>query len=397
MLERLDEAAREGADRSGGGSARCAAPDGGTPDAALQARAPVEQAAVAPRILSVGTAVPPRRYSQQELADLFALSRPRIRRLFLNSHIKHRHLVLPEPGPGGMPDESIEALNRKHRHWSLKVGGEAMSAALEPLGLRPADIDFLVCVTTTGYLCPGLTARFIQQFEMRDDIARMDIVGMGCNAALNALQPACAWARANPGRNVLMVCVEICSAAYVHNDSIESAVVNSLFGDAAAAVVIRAPLETSVGPAENAIFPSIVDFASLTLVDAIETMRFDLDGGKLSFFLDRDIPYVIGANCQRPVDALLARAGLRRRDIAHWIIHSGGKKVIDSVKINLDLTDHDVRHTVHVLENFGNISSCACLFSLARLVGEGAPQPGDHGVLMAMGPGAAIETARLCW
>lgn len=353
---------------------------------------PVQATQALPRILSIGTALPPRRYSQDELADLFALSNPKIRRLFRNSHIKYRHLVLPEPGPLGMPEESVEALNAKHLKWCLQTGGEAMQKAIDAAGLSFSDIDFLVCVTTTGYLCPGLSAHFIKRFGLRDDVHRIDVVGMGCNAALNALQPASMWARANPGRNVLMVCVEICSAAYVHNDTLESAVVNSLFGDAAAAMVLRAQSGDVPGR-----YPLVMDFASLTLTDAIHTMRFDLDHGKLSFFLDRDIPYVIGANCGRPVSALLKRGGLKMRDIAHWVVHSGGKKVIDSVKMNLELTDHDVRHTLHVLENFGNISSCACIFALQRLVDEGVAAAGDNGVLMAMGPGAAIETARLLW
>lgn len=343
-------------------------------------------------IISIGRAVPPQRYSQEQLIELFGLGDAKTRRLFRNSHIKYRNLYLPAPGPDGMPDESVETLNRKHLTGCLEIGGEALLQALSDAGLTPRDIDMLVCVTTTGYLCPGLSAHFIKTFGLRDNVHRIDVVGMGCNAALNALQPACMWAQANPGRNVAMLAVEICSAAYVRNDSIETAVVNSLFGDGAAAVIIRGQTAGTAGA-----WPAVVDFASLTLTDAIHTMRFDLDDGRLSFFLDRDIPYVIGANCGRPVRELLERARLRQRDIRHWVVHSGGKKVIDSVKMNLDLTDHDMRHTLHVLENHGNISSCACLFSLARLVEEGAARPGDHGILMAMGPGAAIETARLIW
>lgn len=348
----------------------------------------------APCIVSIGTAVPPQRYAQDELADLFQLTQPRLRRLFRNSHIKYRHLILPPPGPNGMPEESIEELNDKHLRGGMDVGGRAMAAALSSSGCTASDVDALICVTSTGYLCPGLTAHFVKHFGLRDDVHRLDVVGMGCNAALNALQSACAVAAG--GRRVLMVAVEICSAAYVHNESIETTVVNSLFGDAAAAIVLE-PREASAAPATAHPLPAVVDFASLTLSDAIATMRFDLDHGKLSFFLDRDIPYVIGAHCARPVDALLSRNQLRRRDVKHWIIHSGGKKVIDSVKMNLDLTDHDVRHTLHVLENFGNISSCACLFSLDRLRHEETPRAGDYGVLMAMGPGAAIETALLRW
>lgn len=354
--------------------------------------APEFRDAVVPRILAIGAAVPGKRYTQQELADLFGLSNPKIQRLFRGSHIKHRHLILPEPGPLGMREESIEELNDKHKRAGLEVGGRAMQAALEARGLAPTDVDFLVCVTTTGYLCPGFSAYFIKECGFRENVHRIDVVGMGCNAALNSLQSACAFARAFPGKNVLMICMEICSAAYVHNDTIENAVVNSLFGDAAAAVLLRGEPSGAI-----AAWPALLDFESHIVPEASETMRFNLDRGRLSFFLDRDIPYVIGAHCTRPVGRLLERNGMKRRQVKHWVIHSGGKKVIDSVKMNLDLTDHDVRHTLHVLENYGNISSCACLFSLKRLVEEGAARPGDRGVLMAMGPGAAIETALLGW
>ena len=87
----------------------------------------------------------------------------------------------------------------------------------------------------------------------------------------------------------------------------------------------------------------------------------------------------------------------RRSDIAHWIVHSGGKKVIDSVKVNLGLSAHDVRHTISVLHDYGNMSSGSFLFSYERLLEEGTVQAGDYGVMMTMGPGTTIETALLRW
>lgn len=342
-----------------------------------------------PRILALGTATPSRCYTQEELARLFALDNPKILRLFRQSHIKQRYLTLPEPGPLGMPDESVEELLEKHRAGVLDVGGRAVEAALTEAGLEPAEIDYLVCVTSTGYLCPGVSALLIRQHGFREDVHRVDVVGMGCNAAVNALQPLVNSLRVRPELRGMMVCVENCSAAYVHDDTMNTAVVNSLFGDAAAAMVMAGTGDSR--------YPGVEAFESQTVIEAMHTMRFDLDKGKLSFYLDRDIPYAIGANCGKPVERLLRRVGVRKRQIAHWIVHSGGKKVIDSVKMNLELSDHDVRHTLHVLENYGNISSCSVLFSLRRLVDEGVTSPGDLGVLMAMGPGAAIETALLRW
>jgi predicted naringenin-chalcone synthase len=89
--------------------------------------------------------------------------------------------------------------------------------------------------------------------------------------------------------------------------------------------------------------------------------------------------------------ALLEKFGVRKRDVKHWIIHSGGKKVIDAIKYSLDLTSHDVRHTESILRDFGNLSSGSFLFSHQRLLDEEIAEPGDIMVMMTMGPGATIE------
>jgi polyketide synthase Type III len=78
-------------------------------------------------------------------------------------------------------------------------------------------------------------------------------------------------------------------------------------------------------------------------------------------------------------------------------VHSGGKKVIDAVVVNLGLAWHDVRHTTGVLRDYGNLSSGSFLFSYERLLAEDVTRPGDYGVLMTMGPGSTIETALVQW
>jgi polyketide synthase Type III len=189
-----------------------------------------------------------------------------------------------------------------------------------------------------------------------------------------------------------------------------TAVVNSLFGDGSAAVAVLAPTAptapaapaapTAPRPARgSSAGPRVLDFASRIITDAFDAMRYDWDDTqhRFSFFLDPDIPYVVGANAGEVVGRLLGRAGLRRRDISHWLVHSGGKKVIDAVRVNLGLTRHEVRHTTGVLRDYGNLSSGSFLFSYQRLLQEVVTEPGDYGVLMTMGPGSTIETALVQW
>lgn len=347
-----------------------------------------------PRLLAVGTATPPTSYGQQELLERFGITDERVSAVFANSHIDRRHLFVPQTGT--LSTETQAELLDKHRAGALDMGVPAVLACLKSAGLGPEDVGYLCVVTTTGFLCPGLSALLVKELGLRPDCSRVDVVGMGCNAGLNALNPVVSWAARNPGRYALQLCVEVCSAAYVWDGSMRTAVVNALFGDGAAAVLVGTAPPDAVA-AEP--LPQVLDFASRVLTDQLDAMRFDWDDrqGKFSFYLDPLIPYVVGANAGEPVGRVLAGRSLRRRDVDHWVVHTGGKKVIDGLKYNLDLTDHDLRHTRSVLRDHGNLSSGSFLFSYERLVEEGTVRPGDLGVMMTMGPGTTIEAVLLQW
>ncbi|MEU1085685.1 3,5-dihydroxyphenylacetyl-CoA synthase DpgA [Streptomyces sp. NPDC005576] len=358
-----------------------------------EVRAP---ATALPRVLGVSTANPETSYSQDDILRIFGIDDPTIVSVFRNSHIEKRHLTLPPPGPDGLPVlETQGQLLRKHRDKGIELASEVLLKCLAEVGAGLEDLGYLCCVTSTGLLTPGFSALLIRELGIPVTCSRLDVVGMGCNAGLNGLNPTAAWASRNPGKLAVMICVESCSAAYVFDGTMRTAVVNGLFGDGAAAVAVRA--DDGLAPGGSG--PQLLNFTSLIIPEAVDAMRFDWDDdhGKFSFFLDRDVPYVVGAHAEQAIDNLLAGTGLRRADIAQWIVHSGGKKVIDAVKVNLGLTSHDVRHTTSVLRDYGNLSSGSFLFSLDRLRAEGTVAPGDHVVLMTMGPGSTIENALVRW
>ncbi|MGQ0719539.1 MAG: 3,5-dihydroxyphenylacetyl-CoA synthase DpgA [Pseudonocardiales bacterium] len=346
------------------------------------------------KIVGVGTAVSPFSYSQQELLDIFEIEAPQTRSLFLNSGIERRFLTLPKQEPGGRRrGETQGELLEKHHTQGLDMGTRALQSCVKAANADLDDIRHLCCVSSTGFLVPGFSAMFVGGLNLRLDCNRLDVVGMGCNAGLNALSTVASWCNTHPGELAVMLCIEVCSAAYVIDGTMRTNVVNSLFADGAAAVaVVTAPDDVQGGP-------TVVGFVSHLIPDAVDAMRYDWDDdqGKFSFFLDRDIPYVVGAHAELAVDRLLCGAGLRRDDITHWIVHSGGKKVIDAVMVNLGLTRHEVRHTIGVLRDYGNLSSGSFLFSYERLLQETVAQPGDYGVFMTMGPGSTIETALIRW
>ena len=346
-----------------------------------------------PRITAIGTANPPRSYSQEEVLDLFHCEDPKIRRFFESGHIHKRHLVLPEPDSDGvMPDETGTELLEKHTRISLEIGSEAIRRCLTNSSYRADQVDFIAAASSTGFLCPGLTAYFIEDNGMRSNTHRTDIVGMGCNAGMNSLLTTASFAAANPGRPAMVVACEVCSAAYVFDMTVRTGVVNSLFGDGAAAAMVVADEHLTAADG-----PQILDFESCIVHAARDEMRFDFEEGKFSFYLGWEVPYLIGEKIRTPVFDLLNRWGLKKRDISHWIVHSGGKKVVDAIKYNIGITEYDVRHTRSILSQYGNISSASFLFSFQELMKEGITEEGDWGVVIAMGPGVSIETALLRW
>ncbi len=345
-----------------------------------------------PRILSIGTATPPNKYTQDEVLDMFQETDEKIRRVYNGGHIETRHLYLEKPAEGAIREETNQELADRHLNGALEIGSQAIEECLAPLGYTPADVDFLCCVTSTGLAVPGLTAHMIQKMGFRENVRRADIVGMGCNAALNGLQSVTDFARANPDKLALVLCVEICSAAYVYNRSMVTAVVNSLFGDGAGAVLVR---DDEWDTSEEG--PIVADFESHVIPGTLDAMRYTVDDTKQSFVLDRGVPYEIGANIEKPIDRLLKRHGLKRKDIDHWLVHSGGKKVIDAIEYNIGLTEHDMRHTLSVLKDCGNMSSASVLFSMQKLSREGEARKGDLGIVIGMGPGACIEVALMAW
>jgi 3,5-dihydroxyphenylacetyl-CoA synthase len=348
-------------------------------------------------IASVASAFPERSYTQDEVATLLGLENRVVRKLLRAPHIQKRHLYLPETDArtGRLVPESAADLHAKFRVGALEIGSRAIKDALGALSLSTRDVGYLMCVTSTGFMVPGLSSLFSRELGFDRRLVRADIVGMGCNAGLNGLNPVVQWVRNHPGRVGLLVCCEINSAMYVVDATPRTGIVNSLFGDGAAAAVVTSYGGDGQEPAPSPRTPYVVDFESFCIPEQWDAMRFDWDAGagKWSFYLDRDIPYVIGFNVREPVEALLARNGLGLSAVRHWVLHTGGGAVIDSVKLTLGLEEHDVRHTRSVLRDYGNISSGSFLVSLERLLAEDCVSAGELGVMVTMGPGAQIETA----
>lgn len=345
-----------------------------------------------PRILGLGTANPTNRYTQREIYEFAArhvdtYRNRRIEQIFMSSDIDFRHLAfdLATLDPG----ETADDMHRRFAEHSLLMGVDSIARCLIDAGLTAGDVDYIVAVSCTGYLCPGLSAILSKSLGMRNNVQRADLVGMGCAGAMPGLQRAYEYVCTYPDRKALVVAVEVCSACYYVDDSLETVVGNAICADGAAAVII--------GHAEASGKPALVQFETLLEPSYIDTVGFQFKSGKLRIVLSKDIRDVAGGLADQVIRNLLTHSGIRKEDVAHWIIHSGGRKVIDSIKDEVGLAEGQLTSSRRVLREFGNMSSPTVLFVLADILAYAHPGPGDLGVMLAMGPGLAIESGLVRW
>jgi predicted naringenin-chalcone synthase len=346
----------------------------------------------APAILSCATAVPPRRFTQEEAFALSGYKSPRIRQVFLNSDIEYRHFWLdPE---GFKPTESPDELHARYREGAMHIGCLAARSTLEKAGLAVGEVDCLFVASCTGYLCPDLATLLAGHLRLRDSAQRGALLGHGCAGAMPLLQRANDHARAYPGRRVLALAVEICSAAYYIDASMETIIGNAICADGAAAVVLSTDTEPRGAPAA---LPRLLAFQSVLDPAHSDKVGFEQRDGKLRIILAAEIRDLAGPIIERCLGGLLAPCGLRRQDIRFWVLHPGGRKVLDRAAEHLGLTEEQIRFSRHVLRNYGNMSSPTVLFVLDEVLRGAQPRAGDYGVMLALGPGFVAEAALLQW
>jgi polyketide synthase Type III len=184
-----------------------------------------------------------------------------------------------------------------------------------------------------------------------------------------------------------VIAVEICSAAYFLDDRLESAVAHAIFADGAGALAL-----SHDGPG-----PSIVTTRTLFRSEHLPAMGFEYPGGRPRVVLSKDVRRIGAAMMGDMARALMETQGLKRDDIAHWVLHSAGRRVLDRARELLNLTDAQIGYARGVLRDCGNMSSATILFVLERLLRAEVAVPGDWGLMIGLGPGFAAEGALLRW
>jgi alkylresorcinol/alkylpyrone synthase len=348
------------------------------------------------RIAAVGRALPRHFYDQETLLaalkkrwSLRYLNLERLERLHKNVLVGGRHLALPIE-----EYDTLTTWGRANDAWirvAQEVGEAAVRDALARAGLATADVGAMIFVTVTGVATPSIDARLMNRLALPPGVRRMPIFGLGCVAGAAGIARAADYVRAYPDQVALLLSVELCSLTLQREDlSIPNLIASGLFGDGAAAVLV-------VGDERPADGPRIVASRSVFYRDSERVMGWDISETGFQIVLSADVPQVVRDHLREDVDAFLAEQGLHRRDIASWVCHPGGPKVLEAMEETLELAPGALDVTWKSLREVGNLSSTSVLLVLADTLESHRPPPGSYGMLLAMGPGFCSELVLLQW
>jgi alkylresorcinol/alkylpyrone synthase len=348
------------------------------------------------KIAAVGRAFPPHYYDQQTLvaalqrrwADRF-FNPERLERLHRNVLVGGRHLALPLE-----EYEQLTTWGKANDAWirvAQEVGAQAVLDGLERAGLSREEIAALIFVTVTGVATPSIDARLMNRLQLAPRVKRMPIFGLGCVAGAAGISRAADYVRAYPDQVAVLLSVELCSLTLQAEDlSIPNLIATGLFGDGAAAVMV-------VGDDRPADGPEIVATRSVFYPDSEDVMGWSISESGFGIILSADVPQVVREFLKRDVDAFLADHGLSRSDIASWVCHPGGPKVLEAMQEALELPEGALDVTWRSLQEVGNLSSTSVLLVLAETMENHRPPPGSWGMITAMGPGFCSELVLLRW
>jgi alkylresorcinol/alkylpyrone synthase len=301
-----------------------------------------------------------------------------------------RHFALPLGDY--VTKRSFAARNDAWIEEALRIAERATREALERAGLEPKDVDHVFFVTVTGIATPSIDARLVNRLGLRADVKRTPIFGLGCVAGAAGTARASDYLRAFPNEVALLVAVELCTLTFQLDDfSTANVLASGLFGDGGAAVVLTGGART------EARGPRVMATRSIFYPDTEDVMGWKVVDSGFKLFLTNAVPKIARDRMRGDVDAFLAEQGLARKDIAHWVAHTGGPRILEAFEQSLELGPGALAASWSSLRRFGNLSSASVLFVMEDFLSRGIARPGDHGLLFAMGPGFCSELVLLRW
>lgn len=310
------------------------------------------------------------------------------RRILLEGPIHGRYMGLDSDREAVEYDPDL--LVERFCRVGVRVASQAARKAMEDAGCHARDVAGLVVNTCTGYLCPGLSSYVAEELDLSSSIKVMDLMGMGCGAAVPNLECAAGLAAKADDRPVLSIAVEVCSTTPFYGSDRDSIVSNCIFGDGASAAVVKVQPDAAN---TNGSVLQLVDFESGVFPEHRDHIRFRTEQGRLRNILGRGIPVFASSALAKVIGRLLQRNGLSPDQIRWWALHPGGTTILKEIGRKLALDSEDLKFSSAVFREYGNMSSPTVMFVLRKILDEGRPRSGEKGIIVSFGAGFSVFSA----
>ena len=339
-------------------------------------------------ITGSGSEIPPTRVTNAMLARIMDTSDEWIRE---RSGVEARHYV--ERGAG-----------------TSDLGVAAARRALERAGIGPADVDLVIFATMTpDHFFPGSGALLQTKLGLRE-VPCFDI-RQQCVGFLYGLQLADAQIRAGLARTVLLVGAEIHTGfmpwtatnweymlgrgevpptpeEFAWNTRFRHLTV--LFGDAGAAVVLRASDEPGRGIVDSLLRTNGAEFDKLYVPGTGFKQRPYTDpeqfqrGDHIPVMDGRAVFKMATTNMITAAQEVLARNEVRIEDVSLVLMHQANKRINEYCQKTLGIPDAKVLHNI---ERYGNTTAATIPLLWDEAARAGRIKPGDLILLVAFGAG----------
>jgi len=348
-----------------------------------------------PKIISAGTADAPYEISQTDIKnfiyDLFSGSKKteidRMITVFDNSEIEKRNIAVPSDWLS--KDHSLSERSRIFTDTSVNMAKRAIQNCLGKTEIKPAEIDNIIYVTSTGIMTPTLDAVLYNEIGFNRHIKRIPLWGLGCAGGAAAVSRGMDQLIAYPDETALIIAIELCSLTFQKDDLSKSNIIaSSLFGDGCACVLL-AGKEHQLSKKSG--LPELIKSQSTIYDNSLDVMGWDIVDTGFSVVFSRDIPAIVKDKVKMNIDELLKKYNLNIQSISHFIAHPGGLKVINAYEESLGLNSGVLQISRYILKNHGNMSSPSVLYVLNEFLDSGKFHKGEYGIISSLGPGFSSE------
>jgi predicted naringenin-chalcone synthase len=264
--------------------------------------------------------------------------------------------------------------------------------AIDRLELEPAEVGVVLTASYYALGGPTLAHRLVDRYGLGAGVDKYHLTGVGCASAVPLFRLAGQALRDRPGQKALVVAAESITGfltAVGPGDGKAKVVGSALFGDGCGAALLTG------GHDEPG--PAVLATEVHQVPGTLDHVRFAVSAADSHMEISRDLPALAETGLLPLVERFLRRHGLDRDAVDHWLVHPGGRAIVEGVQRGLGLSDEHVEPSVHVLAECGNVGTPSAFFVLEATTERRRPETGDHGLMVTIGPGVTIGLMLLAW